>query len=97
MAELVHLVAKGRKMNEERLATLIERRDVQQKLLQNYDGDYSIGVTLDPRNKSRIAIRVRIAGQNTKKIPAQIEVDGETIPVVVSPNFKVPVPFRRIA
>ncbi|MDQ3063216.1 MAG: hypothetical protein M3R14_10220 [Acidobacteriota bacterium] len=84
-------------MNEERLATLIERPDVQQKLLRNYDGDYSIGITLDPRNKSRIAIRVRIAGHSTKNIPAQIEIDGETIPVVVSPNFKVPVPFRQIA
>ena len=84
-------------MNEERLAALIERPDVQQKLLRNYDGDYSIGVTLDPRNKSKIAIRVRVAGRSTKNIPAQIEIDGETIPVVVSPNFKVPVPFRQIA
>lgn len=84
-------------MNEEQLATLIERPDVQQKILQNYDGDYSIGVTLDPCNESNVAIRVRVSGRNTKKIPRQIEVDGETIPVVVSPNFKTPVPFRQIA
>lgn len=84
-------------MKEERLAALIEQADVQQKILRDYDGDYSIGVTLDPHNKSKIAIRVRIVGQNTKEISEQIEIDGEKIPVVVSPNFKVPKPFRRNA
>ena len=84
-------------MDQEKLTALIERPDVQRKIFRNYDGDYSIGVTLDPRNKTKIAIRVRVAGSNAKKIPEQIEIDGETIPVVVSPNFKVPEPFKRIS
>jgi hypothetical protein len=81
-------------MNQDRLADLIERPEVQQKILNDYEGGYSLGITLDPRNRSRMAIRVRVEDEDAN-IPSQITLEGETIPIIVNSNFKVPEPLSH--
>jgi hypothetical protein len=81
-------------MNQDRLADLIERPEVQQRILNDYDGGYSLGITLNPQNKSEMAIRVRVEGEDAD-IPSHITLDGETIPIIVHGNFKVPEPLSH--
>lgn len=82
-------------MKQNRLAKLIERPEVQRKILGDYEGGYSLGLTLDPRNRNEFAIRVRIEGEDPAEIPSEIDLDGETIPVLVATNFKIPEPLTR--
>lgn len=82
-------------MNQEHLTDLIERPEVQQMILQDYEGGYSLGITLNPQNRSQMAIRVRVEGEDVTKIPSHITLEGETIPIIVNTNFKVPVPLSR--
>jgi hypothetical protein len=82
-------------MNQDRLSALIKQPDVQRKILSNYHGVYSIGLTLNPANRRQIAIRVRIEGEDVSKIPSKVVLDGETIPIVVAPNFRAPEMLAR--
>jgi hypothetical protein len=81
-------------MNEDRLTDLIERPDVQKRILKDYTGGFSLGITLNPENRSEIAIRVRVEGEGSPAIPSQITLDGDTIPIIVNTNFKLPVPLK---
>jgi hypothetical protein len=81
-------------MNQDRLADLIERPEVQQKILNDYEGGYSLGITLDPKNRARMAIRVRVEGEDVN-IPSHITLEGESIPIIVHSNFKVPEPLSH--
>lgn len=81
-------------MHHERLAKLVVSPRVQQMLLGNYSGGYSIGVTADPVDNGKLAIRVRTEGADTL-IPGSIVLDGETITVLSHPNFVRPKPLSR--
>lgn len=81
-------------MDQNRLATLIEKPEVQQKILGDYDGGYSLGLTSHPTDKEKLAIRVRVEGDDASEIPQQIVLDGESVPVIVTANFKVPQPLK---
>lgn len=80
-------------MNQEHLASLIERPEVQQRIFKDYEGGYSLGITLNPQNRSQMAIRIRIQGEEAVHIPSQIILDGETIPIIVNTNFQIPEPL----
>lgn len=82
-------------MQLERLATLIEEPSVHRKILRDYSGGYSLGVTLNPRNRDEFAIRVRIEGNDAGDIPPEIVLDGEAVPIIVNRNFKVPEPLTN--
>lgn len=82
-------------MDQDRLASLIERPDVQQMILNDYEGGYSLGITSNPQNHSEMAIRVRIEGEEAAVIPSQITLEGESIPIIVNTNFKIPEPLSR--
>lgn len=82
-------------MDQDRLAALISQPEVQRMILNDYQGSYSIGLTLNPDNRRELAIRVRIEGDDTSGIPSQIVLEGETIPVIVTPDFKKPEPLAR--
>ncbi len=82
-------------MDQDRFATLIERPEVHQMILGDYEGGYSLGLTLDPENQNEPAISVSIEGEDAKNIPRQITLDGMTIPVIVETNFEIPVPLFR--
>jgi hypothetical protein len=81
-------------MNEDRLATLIEKPEIQQRILGDYDGGYSLGLTVHPEKNDEIAIRVRVEGQSACDIPSEIVLDGEAIPVIVNTGFRVPQPLK---
>lgn len=81
-------------MDEDRLATLIEKPEVQQRILGDYAGGYSLGLTSHPSGDGDLAIRVRIESQDADRIPSEVVLDGEAIPVIVNTGFKVPVPLR---
>lgn len=83
-------------MRQERLAELVESPEVHQTLLGDYAGAYSIGVTADPADASRPAIRVRVQDENAQ-IPSEIVLDGEAVPVVAHRDFVAPrpLPFRE--
>ncbi len=83
-------------MNQERLAELVERPEVQRKLLRGYKGGYSLGLTLNPANSEQIAIRVRIEDQEAPHLPDEIELEGERIPVIVNTGFRVPAPLPLV-
>lgn len=82
-------------MNLKRLSKLIERPDVHQMILGDYEGGYSLGITSHPDNPDEFAIRVRIEGDDASRIPSQVLIGGESVPVLVHTNFKVPVPLTR--
>ena len=81
-------------MKQQHLASLIERPEIQDLILGDYDGPYSIGVTADPVRPNRLAISVRVSGEEdddtVQKIPRQINVDGETVQVLVHSAFRAP-------
>jgi hypothetical protein len=81
-------------MDQDRLADLIERPDVQRRILKDYIGGYSLGITLNPENRAEMAIRVRVEGEDPPDIPSEITLDGDTIPIIVNTNFKTPIPLK---
>ena len=80
-------------MNQDRLADLLERPEVQKEILGNYSGGYSIGLTRDPSRDRQLAIRVRLAAKDAAQIPSKVILDDEVIPVIVQTNFLVPEPL----
>lgn len=81
-------------MEANRLATFIEKPEVQQRILGNYEGGYSLGLTSNPSKQGNLAIRVRIESQDAGRIPSEIVLDGEAVPVIVNTGFRVPAPLK---
>jgi len=79
-------------MRFERLAELVESPQVQRTLLGGYAGAYSIGVTSDPVDSGRPAIRVRVE-DSSHEVPSEILLDGEAVPVVSHQDFIRPKPL----
>lgn len=77
-------------LSEDRLATLIERPEVQRRILGDYSGSFSLGLTLNPSDRSEVVIRIRIEDDDPGKIPSHILLDGERVPVIVNTNFRAP-------
>ncbi len=80
-------------MDFDHLAALIEQPETLRRILGNYKGAFSLGLTLNPENRKELAIRVRIEGPNSSDIPREITLDGEKIPVIINTNFEAPVPY----
>ncbi|MDQ3685180.1 MAG: hypothetical protein M3430_06195 [Acidobacteriota bacterium] len=80
-------------MDLPRLANLIERPEVHRTILGDYEGGYSLGLTLNPEDHNELVIRVRIEGEDDSRIPSKIVLEGETIPIIVNKKFKVPKPL----
>jgi hypothetical protein len=81
-------------MKEERLARLIEQPEVQQLILGDYEGSYALGLTSNPQEHGKLVIRVRIEGTDPTVIPDQVDLEGETIPILVATGFTPPVPLK---
>lgn len=79
-------------MQMARLAELVESPQVQHRLLGDYAGGYSIGVTSDPACRSKPAIRVHTEG-SAALIPDSIVLDGESVTVLSHPDFVSPRPL----
>jgi hypothetical protein len=79
-------------MDRKRLAEYIYRPNVQNKILGGYKGGYSLGLTSNPKNRNEVAISLRIEGDDENRVPPFIYWGPRKIPIIVSPNFKVPTP-----
>lgn len=79
-------------VTQEHLATLIEHPEIHRRLLGNYDGAYSLGVTLDPQRPGDAAIRIRVEG-DASAIPSTISIGSERVRVIAQPNFAAPRPL----
>lgn len=82
-------------MQQDRLAELVEDPALHRRLLGEYEGSYALGVTLNPENRSELALRLRIEGDDPSAIPREVELDGERVPVLVQTGFRPPVPAFR--
>lgn len=82
-------------MHQARLAALIARPDVHKQILGDYQGSYSLGLTLNPENRNELTIRVRVEGEDTNGIARQVTLEGDTIPIIISTNFKAPMPLSQ--
>lgn len=80
-------------MDVQRLARIIERPEIHRRLLGNFSGAYSMGVTADPDRPDRPAVRIRIQGDEAPAIPSELFVEGESVNVIVSPRFTPPTPL----
>ncbi len=60
-----------------------------QKIVGDYDGPYSLGVTDNPP-----ALLLRIPSQDVSKFPTTINIHGIDVPVIVHGGFVPPVPLR---
>jgi hypothetical protein len=78
-------------MKIQRLASLIETPEVQRRLLGDYSGAYSIGVTTNPSDPDTPAIRVRVQGTESSNIPSELVLDGEIVAVVANTRFTPPI------
>lgn len=79
-------------MTQERLAVLIEKPEVHHSVVGDYDGGYSLGVTRDPQQPNKAAIRVRVEG-DAREIPSTVSIDSETVRVIAQPHFITPRPL----
>jgi hypothetical protein len=77
----------------ERLAELVTRPDVHRRLLGDYRGPYSLGVTRIPPEDGEPALLLRVANEDlAKQVPRVLDVDGDTVRVVVDDQFSPPRP-----
>lgn len=74
-------------MQVDELAALVARPDVHRKLVGEYSGPYSLGVTELASGDAAFLLRVEGSGA---RIPPQIDVDGHRIAVVVEGGFRPP-------
>ena len=85
-------------MDVNRLAQLIEDPEVHRRVLGQYRGPYALGVTQLPSDRGNdAALSLSVEGKDSDQFPAEIEVDGERVPVVVNPRWTVPQPLRTRA
>jgi hypothetical protein len=81
-------------VEQERLACLLEQPEVQQRILGDYNGAYALGL-VPSSDPGKVAIRVRIEGTDPSVIPNQVDLEGETVPILVHTGFKAPVPLKQ--
>ena len=72
------------------IADLIERPDVLRRILQDYCGPYSLGIT---EREGQPALLLRVAGERPQRTMRTVSVDGDIVPLVVEAGFKPPRPL----
>lgn len=81
-------------MDVQRLAAFIEELTIKRKLLGDYQGGYSLGISLNSKDRSKLAISLSVEDQQlVDSAPKQLEVDGEVIPVEIDTNYQMSVAF----
>jgi hypothetical protein len=78
-------------MEMERLSTAIEQPNTIKKLMGNYKGGYSLGISLYSKDKSRIAISICVEDREDNSFPKELEIGDEVFPVEVQKNFQMPI------
>jgi hypothetical protein len=81
-------------MDADRLVRYLEEPEIQDRILNDYDGGFSMGLTTDPNDPGHYVIRVRIEGDDTSAIAKSISLNGERIRVLVETRFHAPRPLN---
>ncbi|MET0754021.1 MAG: hypothetical protein ABWZ66_11630 [Pyrinomonadaceae bacterium] len=82
-------------MKVERLSKFVEKPEIHRKVLGEYRGGYALGVTEAPGNR-KAALSLSVEGDDIAKFPREVEIDGESVPVIIQRNWTVPRPLKKI-
>jgi hypothetical protein len=77
-------------MDAKQLMSWTEEPETHQKIVGDYDGAYSLGVSDNPP-----AFLLRVESDEVSGFPTKVNVHGVEVPVVVRGNFVPPVPLGR--
>jgi hypothetical protein len=75
------------------LTDLLTNAEFLRRVLDGYQGPYSIGVTRAPNTQEGYAFLLQIQGPTPRRRLRYIEFQDQTIPVFVKGGLRVPVPF----
>jgi hypothetical protein len=76
-------------MDAKQLMSWVEEPVTHQKIVGDYDGAYSLGVSDSPP-----AFLLRVESDDVSGFPTKVEVHGVEVPVIVRGNFARPVPLQ---
>ena len=82
-----------------KLAAMLERPEVHKRILGQYKGAYSLGVTQVPERGDEFAFLLRIEDEKTTGLPPEITgdqaitIDGQRVQVIVQGSFRRPRAF----
>ena len=79
-------------MTIEDLARIIERPATHRRIVGDYAGAYSLGVTRHP-SKSGGAFLLRVEDHGVENMPRSVTIEGEEIPVIVQGGCRAPRPL----
>ena len=78
-------------MKAERLAKLVERRELHRRVLGDYKGAYALGETQLP-HEDHAALSLSVESGKADDFPHEVELDGERVPIVVQTEWTAPRP-----
>jgi hypothetical protein len=81
-------------MDSKTLQESLSAADVHRRIVGDFRGAYSLGISRFPGDESGPALILRVATDDVSNFPDHIEIAGETIPIDVRANFRPPVPLR---
>ena len=81
-------------MDVSQLARLVSKPEIHREVLRRYQGPYALGVTRLNNDSKKGALRLRVEKGKTSDFPAQIEIQGEKVPVLVDVNWAAPEPQK---
>ena len=77
-------------MGAKKLMSWVEEAETHQKIVGDYDGPYSLGVSDAPP-----AFLLRVTSDDVSGFPTKVSVHGVEVPVIVRGHFVPPVPLRE--
>ncbi len=80
-------------MDTSRLASILQRPALHQRLLGDYTGAYSLGIGRDPDNPSAPAIILQVENDPPLPTPDYIQIDNESVRVIKKTKFVAPKPL----
>lgn len=83
-------------MNVEKLSRLLESPETHRQILRGYSGPYSLGIGQDLQRSQGPVVVLQVASLPAEAIPAEIQLNGETVAVVVRTGFVQPRPLGTV-
>lgn len=80
-------------MDIESLSHLAETPELHRKVLSGYRGPYSLGIGQSDENGKQPVLILQVEGSPAVTFPESVRLGGETVSVVVRPNFRMPRPL----
>ncbi len=75
------------------LQGLVNRPDIHRAVLSNYVGPYSLGIGQGKDDQDLVLV-LEVPDARVHHFPSEIDVLGQSVPVVVKSGFQVPVPLK---